>query len=143
MSTMKTCFPSKAIATALLSCLIAPGLSQTPDSRWHMRVTDLHGQVKVEATIRLTNDAAQSCMDAGWKRAAVEAKDAEAEDFFPLATPLAYKLEGRVLTLGRTYVCHGYLFLKGIPDGPVIRGTFDAVGWGRKQLGAFSLQEVP
>lgn len=139
---MKACLRSSAIAITLLSCLMPPGHAQDPDSRWHMRVMDPHGQVKVEATIRLTNDAAQSCMDGGWKRVAVEAKDAENEAFFPLATPLAYKLEGGVLTLGRTHVCDGYLFLQGIPDGPIIRGTYDAVGWGRKQLGTFSLQKM-
>lgn len=115
--------------------------SQELDSRWRLRVMDLNNQLKVDATIRLTNESAQSCMGGSWKRAVVEAKTAQAIDFFPLQ-PLAYKLERNVLTLGRTQICDGYLFLTGKMESPTIRGSFDAVGWGSKKLGTFSLQKI-
>lgn len=132
----------KFIAGILVACLTTAGHAQEPDSRWHLRVMDTHHQLKVEATIRFTDEAVGSCMDGGWKRVTVEAKGVQAEEFFPLNTPIAYKLKDGKLTLGHTHVCDGYLFLTGKPEGPIVQGTYDAVGWGRKELGTFSLQKI-
>ncbi len=103
---------------------------------------DMNNRVKVEATIRFSNEPAQSCMGSDWKRIVVETKDDRAEDFFPLDSPLAYKLERGTLTLGRTHVCDGYLFLTGKQEGTIIRGDYNAVGWGNKKLGSFSLKKI-
>jgi hypothetical protein len=81
-------------------------------------------------------------MGGSWKRAIVEATTAQAEDFFPVTGPLAYKLENGLLTLGRTEVCDGYLFLTGKTEGQLVKGAYDAVGWGSKRLGSFSLQKI-
>ena len=43
------------------------------------------------------------------------------------------------MTLGRTEVCDGYLFLVGKPAGDTIKGSYDAVGWGTKKLGILCL----
>ena len=129
-------------ALGLLSGLMGTAQAQEPDSRWQLRVFDLHNLVKVEATIRFTNEPAQSCMGGAWKRVIVEARDAQAESFFPLSEPLTYSLEGNRLTLGRTRVCDAYLFLSGPAGRSMITGSYDAVGWGRRQLGSFVLGKI-
>jgi hypothetical protein len=105
----------------------------------------LKKEVKVEATIRFLGEpASESCMGGTWKRAVVEAKTASDEKFFPLAQRLAYQIEGSELTLGRTAICDGYLFLTGRSKGSTIQGTYDAVGIGLVQkLGHFTLKRVP
>ncbi len=130
------------IAGALFACFMAVAQAQEADSRWHLRVLDADDRVKAEATVRFTDEAAQSCMGGSWKRVVVEEKAVKAEEFFPLDTPIAYRVEGGTLTLGRTHVCDGYLFLSGKPDGKVVEGAYDSVGWGRKRLGSFSLQRL-
>lgn len=135
----------KFVAAVLLSGLTVVGQTQEVNSRWRLRVADSKNKVKVEATVRFLGEpAAESCMGGTWKRVVVEAKTAYDEKFFPLAEPLAYQLEGNDLTLGRTAVCDGYLFLSGRSNELTIQGSYDAVsiGAGRK-LGYFTLQRVP
>ncbi|MYM97977.1 hypothetical protein [Duganella vulcania] len=106
---------------------------------------DLKHAGKVDATIRFLGDAATgSCMGGTWRRAAVEEKTAHDEKFFPLAEPLAYQIENGVLTLGRTTVCDGYLFISGKSEKTAIHGTYDAVSMGASQnLGYFTLKKLP
>lgn len=118
------------------------GNAQEVDSVWRLRVDDLQHAVKIDATIRFTDEPANSCMSGGWKRIVVETTSVVADNFFPLSSPLAYKLEGNSLTVGRTDTCDGYLFLQGRRASTAIEGTYDAVGWGSKRLGAFSLQKM-
>jgi hypothetical protein len=139
---MKISLLSKVISGIWLSCLTVFAHSQELGATWRLRVRDLDNLVEVEATIRFSNETAASCMAGAWKRVIVETKAAQAEDFFPLTCPLAYKLEDGTLTLGRTEVCDGYLFLTAKPEGPIIQGAYDAVGWGTRKLGTFSLQQI-
>lgn len=127
--------------------LLAAGLAvvadaQQVDSRWRMQITGPDNRLKVEATIRFTDEAAESCMDGGWKRVVVEEKTLQEDEFFPLSGPLAYKIDHGVVTLGRAYLCDGYLFLSGMKDDSAVRGSYDAIGWGRRRLGAFSMQKI-
>lgn len=125
--------------------LTTTGQAQEVGSSWRLRVVDLKHAVKVEATIRFLGEAATgSCMGGTWKSVVVEAKTANDETFLPLAEPLAYQLESGVLTLGRTTVCDGYLFLSGKSDAAAIHGTYDAVSIGAgKKLGYFTLRKLP
>lgn len=135
----------KSIVAVLMSGLTILGQAQETDSRWRLRMMDLKGQVKVEATVRFLGEpATESCMGGTWKRLAVEARLAYDDKFFPLAAPLAYQLDGNALTLGRTAVCDGYLFMSGRSSKSSIQGSYDAVsiGTGRK-LGSFTLKRVP
>lgn len=133
---------SKLLGGIWMDCLTFLAHSQDLSSTWQLRVSDMDNQVKAEATIRFSNETAKSCMGGNWKRVLVETKAAHAESFFPLAGPLAYKLEDGTVTLGRTEVCDGYLFLVGKPVGDAIKGSYDAVRWGTKKLGSFSLQKI-
>jgi len=135
----------KLVAVILMSSLTAIGQAQEVGSRWRLRVVDLKHAVKVEATIRFLGEAATgSCMGGTWKRAVVEAKTAHDEKFFPWAEPLAYQIENGVLTLGRTTVCDGYLFMSGKSEKAAIHGTYDAVSIGAgEKLGYFTLKKVP
>jgi hypothetical protein len=128
-----------------MSGLAVIGQAQGIDSRWRLRVVDLKHEVKVEATVRfLEEPATESCMVGKWKRVVVETKAAYDEKFFPLAEPLAYQLEGGELTLGRTAVCDGYLFLSGRSEESTIQGSYRAVSIGGGQkLGYFKLKRVP
>jgi hypothetical protein len=128
----------------VLSSLMAVSQAQELNSRWRLHVTDLKHQVKVEATIRFSGEtASESCMSGAWKRIVVEAKTVHDEEFFPLAEPLAYTRERGELTLGRTAVCDGYLFLSGKPNGSHIKGAYNAVSIGSAdRLGYFSLKRI-
>lgn len=120
------------------------GQAQEVDARWRLRVEDLQHKVKIEATIRFSGgDATESCMGGAWKRAVVETKTAHDEKFFPLAEPLAYRLENGAITLGRTTVCDDYLFLSGKSDASTIHGAYEAIGIGSGQkLGYFTLKRI-
>lgn len=143
-------YSNKFVAGLLLLCAIGASKAQDSGTRWRLRVMDMQHQVKVDATIRFTDKDAYSCMSGGWKQIVVETNTLRDEDFFPLATPLTYSLEKPLaykegsgeLTLGRTHVCDGYLFLTGTSGGDTIGGNFDSVGWGRKRLGYFLLDKI-
>jgi electron transfer flavoprotein alpha subunit len=127
---------------AVMCWSMAPARAEGLDGLWRLRVNGLDHQAKVAATIRFSAESAKSCMVGDWKRVIVVAKAAEDEAFFPLAQPLAYKLDGAELTLGRAQVCDAYLFLGGQLNGTLVRGGFDAVGWGTRRLGDFSLEKL-
>lgn len=139
---MKTFFLLKVLASVFMCCLATFANAQEPRAFWQLRVMDILGQPRVDATIRFSDDTARSCIGSGWKRVYIEKIAVRADDFFPLTTSLAYKIDGGVLTLGRTEVCDGYLFLTGKTGSLVTLGTYDSVGWGRKTLGSFSLQKI-
>lgn len=132
------------VAGVLMFGVVAVGQAQGLDTRWRLRVENLKHEVKVEATIRFAGEAAtESCMSGTWKRVVVEAKTAQDEAFFPLAEPLAYELEGGNVTLGRTTVCDGYLFLSAKSEAVNIHGTYNAVSIGSsRKLGYFSLKRI-
>jgi hypothetical protein len=134
---------NKLIAGALLCCLMPIGQAQELDKPWQLQVMDLEHRVKIEATIRFTDEKARSCMGGDWKRIVVDAGTARDENFFPLHEPLAYKLEHGRLTLGRTVLCDGYLFMSGKLEEPAVQGDYYALGLGGgKNLGFFSLKKV-
>jgi hypothetical protein len=139
---MKISSLSSMMAGILISCFTMAGHGQELRSTWRLRVMDMHKQVKVEATIRFTNETAESCMGGTWKRVIVETKAVQTEKFLPLGGPLAYRIENGLLTLGRTERCDDYLFLTGTATGSIIKGTYDAVGWGSTKLGSFSLTKL-
>jgi hypothetical protein len=130
------------VVCLFMLCLMPASHAQEPDSRWRLRVTDLNHQVKVEATIRMTTEAAASCMGGTWKRIVVEDTAVQGDRFFPLNEPLAYEAGDKVLRLGRTQVCDGYLLLTGRLEDSLIQGAYDSVGWGSRTLGYFALQQL-
>ena len=144
---MTTSFLSKLGAGIAMACVMATTHAQVSDTRWQLRVTDLKHQVKVEGTIRLTDDPeTRSCMTGHWKIAVVEAKAVSDEEFFPLSEPLAYEIDSGTITLGRTRRCDDYLFMNGKFDNKTINGTYDAPGLPGlvhdQGLGYFSLTKI-
>lgn len=137
-------FYQNAVAGTIMAGLMAASQAQEVGSRWILHVFDLNHATKVEATIRFTSDtAAESCMAGDWNRVVVETKTVQDEGFFPLAELLAYKLNRGDVTLGRTKICDGYLFLTGKSDDSDIQGAFNAVSIkGSQKLGYFSLTRV-
>lgn len=132
----------KLIACILLLFVATATHAQNLDASWRLRIEDLKHHLKAEATIQFTDQVAEeSCMGGQWKRVIVKAKTGSDPNFFPLTEPLAYRLERGALTLGRTEVCDGYLFLSTKSKGASIRGTYDAVSIGySKKLGYFSME---
>lgn len=139
---------TKLAVGVFMSCLMAVSHAQEVESRWRLRVMDVEHQVKVDATIRFTAASAVSCMGGTWKRIVVEATTAGDEKFFPLAEPLAHEVERGYLTLGRTGLCDGYLFLSGKSAASSIDGTYSAFtipgmpGGSERKLGYFSLKKI-
>jgi len=138
-------FSCRFLVAVLLLGLTLVGQAQEVNSRWNLRVMDLKHKVRVDATVRfLAEPATESCIGGTWKRVVVEAKSAQDEQFFSLADQLSYELETGELTLGRTKVCDGYLFLSGRSGKSPIRGTYVAVGIGAyRKLGYFTLRQLP
>lgn len=82
-------------------------------------------------------------MAGAWRRIIVEVKTVQDERFFPLAEPLAYQVNRGDLTLGRTKVCDGYLFLSGKSDADKIEGPYSSVSiMGGQKLGSFTLSRI-
>lgn len=140
---MLNSLPCKTIVGILMSFLMTGSQAQQLDTLWRLRVFDVNNQVKVEATVRFTSKSARSCMSGVWKSVVVEKTAARDDAFFPLNDPVAYELRDGVLTLGRTTICDGYLFLTGTWESEKIHGTYDAVGMGPStNLGYFSLEKT-
>lgn len=136
---------SRLIACAALLFLTAPADTDAQEvgSSWNVRLLDGDRQPKAEATLQFTDEPAKSCMRGTWRRLVVDTKSGDTA-FFPLAEPLAYKLQHGVLTIGRTSVCNRYLFLSGTTGEKDIHGTYKAVSAGRsRQLGLFTMMPVP
>ena len=144
MNSTLTSALSKLGAGIAMACVMVTSHAQVSDTRWQLRVMDLKHQVKVEGTIRLTErPETESCMGGHWKVAVVEATTVSDDKFFPLSEPLAYEIETGHVTLGRTRICDGYLFLNGKFGNKTIRGTYRAPGFGHSQkLGYFSLTKI-
>jgi hypothetical protein len=123
--------------------MTAAGHAQPPDGSWQLRVSDGAGRTRVEATIHFTEEEAKSCIGGTWKRIVVDKATASDEAFFPLAKALAYELKDGRLTLGRTWLCDGYLFMNGALAPAAIEGSYFAFGLGGRQpLGTFTLKKA-
>ena len=114
--------------------------AQDVGSSWRLRLMDMERQPQAEATLQFTGEPARSCMRGKWKRLAVTASEGSAPTFFPLAAPLAYKLEHGVLTMAGTNQCRRIPLLSAVSAERDIHGTYRVVSVGRsKKLGLFSL----
>lgn len=135
-------FLRKCAVLVLLASSFGFSQAQELEGRWRLRVTNLVHQVMVDTTVSFTAEPAYSCMGGSWKQVFIESKAVTNDAFFPLDGPLAYQVEGGVLTLGRTSVCDGYLFLTA-KIGGMLRGSFHAVRLGGgKELGFFSMERI-
>ncbi len=133
----------KYFAALLAASLAAASHARQPDGRWKLRVADEHGRARVEATIRFTQEDAKSCIGGDWKRVVVDHVGAADEAFFPLAQALAYETKEGRLTLGRTWLCDGYLFMNGPLAPAAAEGSYYSLGLGgRKPLGSFTLNKA-
>ncbi len=137
-------------ATKMSVCLaLALGLTcarsaETLDGVWTLRIQDLkHREVSV-ATIKFSNNVADSCMAGKWRRVVVQSSTTKDKDFFPLSEPLSYALEGSEITIGRMDICDAYLHLTGKLNGAAVRGAYSSTGLGGSTvLGAFTLKRNP
>ena len=108
---------------------------------WTLEVQDLQHQPQIAASIRFADEPARSCMAGTWKSVVVESISTQEPDFFPISGHLAYSISDGMLTLGRTEVCDGYLFLTGPLAPDQINGDYSVVSiGGSRQLGAFTLR---
>jgi hypothetical protein len=135
----------KIIVCLVLLYCTAPSHAQEMDLQgsWGLRLLDPQTKLKAEATLQFTAEPARTCMRGKWKRMLAFANDGTDTTFFPLAAPLAYKLERGVLTMGRLDNCHRYLLLSATVAPNDIHGTYKAISVGRStQLGLFTVRPI-
>ena len=117
--------------------------SEVPGA-WKLEVLDLKGQLRVVATVQFSDQSAPSCMSGTWKAVIVKSISKQSADFFPIGAPLAYTTQNGILTLGRTEICDGYLFLSGNLHRDKIQGSYSSASiGGARQLGKFTLRRAP
>ena len=108
---------------------------------WTLEVRDMQKRQQVLAEVRFSDKSASSCMAGTWKALVVGEVSKQSGEFFPITSPLAYTIREGTLTLGRTEVCDGYLFLAGAEHPHHISGDYHSVSIGSSvQLGTFTLQ---
>jgi len=117
--------------------------AQDVGSSWRLRLMDMERQPQAEATLQFTGEPVRSCMRGKWKRLAVTASEGSGPAFFPLAAPLAYKLEHGVLTMAQTDTCRRIPLLSAMSAQRDIHGTYRVVSVGRsRKQGLFSLGSI-
>ena len=127
--------------TALLAMTAAT--AQEVNSSWRLRLMDLERQPKAEATLHFTGERVRSCMRGNWKHLGVAPVAGGDPAFFPLAEPMAYKLEHGVLTMSRTTACRSIPLLSAVSAARDIHGTARVVSVGRStKLGLFILDPI-
>jgi hypothetical protein len=125
-------------------CAMTGATAQEAGSSWRLRLMDMARQPQAEATLQFTGEPVRSCMRGKWSRLAVTASEGSSQAFFPLAAPLAYKLEHGVLTMARTDACRRIPLLSAMSAERDIHGTYRVVSAGRsKKQGLFSLASLP
>ncbi len=136
----------------LLALFVALGAGCTSTSQstklrgpWDLQIMSMDQKVVTTLTISLTNQDASSCLSGGnWKAVKINAHRTEDEAFFPVNDPLAYKLDGDKLTIGRVNVCDGYLMLEGELAGNQVQGDYYTFGiGGGTSLGHFKGRRRP
>lgn len=118
-------------------------MAQEAGTSWGLRLLDMDNRLKTEATLKFTDEPVKSCMRGKWKRVTVEAPTGSDVNFFPLSTPLAYKVEHGVLTVSQSQVCRPFLVLTGMSASRDIHGTFKRISIARvHQFGIFTLRGI-
>ena len=127
------------VSLAAATCQVACAIDLA--SNWTLEVRDLQKQQQVLAKVRFSDKSASSCMAGTWKTLVVVAVLKQSGDSFPITSPLAYTIQEGTLTLGRTQVCDGYLFLSGAEHPHHVSGDYRSVSIGSSvQIGTFTLQ---
>jgi hypothetical protein len=135
----------KSLTIRSITFVVGVGFAATADSqslagRWILQITNPDQSAASSLTVRFSEDAASSCMTGKWKRVVVEKIGSTSADFFPVADPLSYMIEGSELTIGRNEVCDAYLHLRGTITNEGAKGSYGGFGINSgKSLGAFTL----
>jgi hypothetical protein len=141
---MSTLSHYQSIVFFAACCAMTGAAAQEMGSNWRLRLMDTARQPQAEATLQFTGEPVCSCMRGKWSRLAVAASEDSGPAFFPLAAPLAYKLQHGVLTMARTDACRRIPLLSATSAERDIHGTYRIVSAGRsKKLGLFSMDSLP
>lgn len=107
--------------------------------QWDLKIEDQDHHVVTTLVIEFTKRQAPSCIDESWLRVNVLSATTNNPGFFPVSSPLSYRVQNNQLTIGRNEICDAFLWLKGVLNDEVIRGEYFSFGWGFKPLGFFVL----
>jgi len=117
--------------------------AQDVGSSWRLRLADRERQPQAEATLQFTSEPVRSCMRGKWMRLAVADSTGSQQAFFPLAAPLAYKLDHGVLTMAQADTCRRIPLLSATSAARDIHGTYRVVSAGRSaKQGLFSMDAI-
>jgi hypothetical protein len=126
------------IAAAL--CVSPIALCGDLPGEWLLHVQNPEHQVVAALKVQFTGERAESCMSGDWKVVRVVSATSKVKGFFPISDPLAYRIEGGQLTIGRNQVCDAYLWLQGSLGKPSVKGDYFSLGLGGSSpLGYFTL----
>ena len=133
--------PSLLLLLATATCRLC--LASDLPGDWKLEVHDRKSELRVIATVQFSDHPAPSCMSGTWKVVVVKSISMRSAEFFPIEAPLAYSIQNGTLTLGRTEICDGYLFLSGNLDRDKIQGGYSSVFiGGGNELGRFTLKRT-
>ncbi|HSB96733.1 MAG TPA: hypothetical protein VLC91_09800 [Spongiibacteraceae bacterium] len=107
---------------------------------WVLQVENLQHEVISTANVRFADTEGSSCLGGNWEQVMIDAPKSSDAKFFPISDKLSYIFEGGILTIGRNEICDAYLHLSGQLNNGAVAGKYFQFGWGRKQLGYFSLK---
>jgi hypothetical protein len=131
----------KSLFIAVALCVSPLGPCGDLPGEWLLQVENPRHQVVATLKVQFTEVHAESCMGGDWKVVRVVSAKSKAKGFFPVSDPLAYRIEGGQLTLGRNQVCDAYLWLQGPLGKSSVQGDYFVLGLGGSSpLGYFTLR---
>jgi hypothetical protein len=111
---------------------------------WDVQVMNKHRKVIVAMKVSFSNLETRSCMSGSWKQVVVSAYKAKDDNFFPVNEPLAYRLDGKHISIGQVNVCDAYMMLDGKIAGNRAQGNYSAVSISKSELmGYFKARRRP
>lgn len=115
-------------------------LSHDLKGKWVLKIENKKHQPITTLEIKFITQEATSCIAGDWSRVIVLSSITKDKNFFPISDLLSYSIEKNHLTIGRVDICDGYLMLRGVLEGKMIRGKYYSLGMGGPTtLGFFSL----
>ncbi len=107
---------------------------------WVIEIENLRNKLITTIVVEFSDSKADSCLGGNWRKLVVLSSSTSDAEFFPLQDSLSYEVKGSEVVIGRNEICDGYLHLSGEMVNSSVSGEYFSFGWGKENLGYFSLQ---